>query len=215
MARPRLTARQNEAYEFIRSFTRQRRKPPTLREIADALGLRSLHAVHKLLAALERKGYLRREPHAARGLELLDDEADPFALDPAAAALLLVGRASSAQPATLRRRPAGTLVVDPRFLEGADEEACLVIRAGDDGMAGEGIRRGDFLVVEEGAAEAFPDGATVAALLGETFVVRRLARADGRLCLRPSDRSYTEQPVLPDDPTCHVVGRVRAVLRKL
>ncbi|WP_243665197.1 LexA family protein [Rhodothermus marinus] len=58
----RLTARQNEAYEFIRTYQRRHHKPPTLQEIGEALGIRSTNGVFKLLRALEKKGYLRRDP---------------------------------------------------------------------------------------------------------------------------------------------------------
>ena len=77
----RLTERQNQAYEFIRSYLRQHRRPPTLKEIGGALGIRSSNGVFKLLQALEHKGYIRRVPHEARGLSLAEDDADPFALD--------------------------------------------------------------------------------------------------------------------------------------
>ena len=81
--KPRLTARQNEAYEFIRLYMRTQRKPPTLKEIGSNLGIRSSNGVFKLLKALEKKGYVRREEHAARGLDLVDDGGDSFALDDA------------------------------------------------------------------------------------------------------------------------------------
>ena len=61
--KPRLTARQNEAYEFIRLYMRTQRKPPTLKEIGGNLGIRSSNGVFKLLKALEKKGYIRREEH--------------------------------------------------------------------------------------------------------------------------------------------------------
>ena len=106
-----LAERLNQAYEFIRSFMRTYRKPPTLREIGDALEIRSVNAVSKLLAALEKKGHIEREQHAARGLRLVAADADPFGLDDPPPNLLVVSRTPSHQPERLRDRPAGFLNV--------------------------------------------------------------------------------------------------------
>lgn len=210
----RLTERQNEAYEFVRSYLRQHSRPPTLREIGDALGIRSSNGVYKLLQALEKKGHIEREKHAARGLRLVEDEADPFALDDAAPSLLVISRTASDQPEQLRARPGGFLTVDPRLLRRArDPDACLIARAGDDGMNGDGIRKGDLLIVEEQPWEDVPRGAVAAVLIREELRARRLDVANGRLHLRPADRTYTEEAYPPDDPSCYVIGRVIGLLR--
>ncbi len=210
----RLTERQNEAYEFVRSYLRRANKPPTLKEIGAALGIRSTNGVYKLLQTLEKKGYIRREKHAARGLELVEDEGDPFALGGEVPSLLVVSRTASHEPETLRRRPAGFLSVDVRLLRAArDPEACLIARAGDDGMNGDGIRKGDFLIVEEGRWAELRAGEVAACLVGEELRARRLHYVNGRLHLRPADRTYTEETFVPDDPGCHVIGRVLGLMR--
>lgn len=209
-----LTERQNEAFEFMREYARVHRKPPTLTEIGAALGIRSTNAVTKIVRALEAKGYLVRTPNVARGLSLVTPD-DPFAPDDGGAPVLpIVSRTSSAAPDALRRRPAGYLAVDPLLLgRGVDPEACLIARAGDDGMNPDGVRKGDFVVVEE--TEALRNGELAAFLVGEALHVRRYHLANGRLHLRPADRRYTEETFPPGDPACHVVGRVLAVLRKV
>jgi repressor LexA len=105
--------------------------------------------------------------------------------------------------------------VDPRLLDATDPDACLIARAGDDGMNGDGIRKGDFVVVEEIAWQELSNGALVAVLFGESLVVRRFDYANGRLHFRPANRTYLEETAEPDDDGCYVVGEVRAVLRKL
>ncbi|RMH67636.1 MAG: LexA family transcriptional regulator [Bacteroidetes bacterium] len=212
----RLTERQNQAYEFIRAYMRTHRKPPTLKEIGQALGIRSTNGVFKLLRALETKGYLQREPNAARGLRLADDEADPFALDEGAPTLIVVSRTASDQPEQLRRRPSGYLTVDPYFLRGVmDAETCVIGRAGDDGMNGDGIRKGDFVVIEEAPWNQLRNGELSAFLVGEELLIRRFYFANDRLHLRPADRTYTEETFSPADPRCHVIGRVIALMRRL
>lgn len=211
-----LTERQNEAYEFIRAYHRQHRKPPTYTEIAQALSIRSLNAVVKVLRALEAKGYLTRTPNVARGLTLSAPD-DPYALDEEAAPQLpVVSRTSSATPETLRKRPAAYLAVDRSLLpRTTDPDTCLVGRAGDDGMNGDGIRKGDLVVVEECTPGALHPNELAAVLVGEAFLVRRVHLLNGRLHLRVADRRYTEETYPPGDPKCHLVGRVTAVLRRV
>lgn len=213
--RTRLTERQNQAYEFIRSFMRKHRKPPTLTEIGTALGIRSTNGVFKLLQALEAKGYIVREQHAARGLRLVDADDDPYALDDGVPNLPVVSRTASHEPETLRLRPRQYLAVDPYFLRGVeDHDACLIGRAGDDGMNGDGIRKGDLLLIEEVPWSSLRNGEVAAFLVAEELRVRRYHFANGHLHLRPADRTYTEEIFVPDDPGCHVIGRVIGLMRR-
>lgn len=213
----RLTQRQNEAYELIRNYMRDHRKPPTLEELGDALGIRSTNGVYKLLQALEKKGYIEREKHAARGIRLVDDEpTDPFALDGGVPSLPVVSRTASDQPERLRERPSGFLSIDDRLLRRArDPDACLIGRAGDDGMNEAGIRKGDFLLIEEMEWRQIDNGTIAAFLVREELLVRTFDFANGRLHLRPADRHYTEETFPPADPGCHVIGRVIGLIRTL
>ncbi len=209
-----LTARQNEVYEFIRSYMRDYRKPPTLKEIGRALGIKSTNGVFKLVTALEKKGYIEREQHAARGIRLVDAD-DAFALDGTTPSLLVVSRTASDQPGDLRRRPTAYFTIDPYFLQKTnDTDACLIGRAGDDGMNGDGIRKGDFLLIEERPWQEMRNGDMAAFLVREELRVRRFFHANGRIHLRPADRTYTEEMYLPDDPGCYVIGRILGLMRR-
>ena len=213
----RLTERQNEVYEFIRGFMRSQRKPPTLEEVGEALGISSTNAVYKLLRALEKKGYIEREKHKARGMRLVDDEpTDPFAMDAGLPSLPVVSRTPSDQPERLWERPQGYLSVDDRLLQRAnDPEDCLVGRAGDDGMNDDGIRKGDFLLIEEVDWNQIPNNQIAAFLVGEELRVRRFYFANGRIHLRPADRHYTEETYAPQASGYYLIGRVFAVFRLL
>lgn len=211
----RLTARQNEAYEFICAYQRRHHKPPTLQEIGEALGIRSTNGVFKLLQALEKKGYLRRDPGAARGLELLDRD-DPFALTDNIPTFPVISRTASHEAERLRARPAGFLAVDPFFLpRNLNPDACLIGRAGDDGMSGEGIFKGDLLLIEELPWRELHNRELAAFLVGERLLARRFVFANHRIHLQPANRTYLEEIFPPDDPGCYVIGRIRAVLRRL
>ncbi len=211
----RLTERQDQVYEHIRAYVREQGKPPTLKEIGAALSIRSMNGVSKHLAALEQKGYIRRTPNEARGIALVDAGTDPYAFDTDVPSLLLVSRTDSAQPERLRRRPKGALFADPLFLADADEDKCVIGRAGDDGMSKAGILKGDYLVIEEMNQRRLTDGTVVAALVGESLLARHFYLSSGRCRLRPADRTYSEETFTVKDPGCHVIGPVRSVMRRL
>lgn len=211
--KPELTQRQDDAYEFIRSYMREHRKPPTLKEIGNELGMRSTNGVFKLLKALEKKGYIEREEHTARGLRLVDTE-DAFALDDTTPSLMVVSRTASDQPEQLRQRPTAYFAVEPYFLKDVDAEACCIARAGDDGMNGDGIRKGDYLLIEEMDWRDVRNGEVAACLVGEVMKARRLEHTNGRHHLRAVNRHYTDETFSPNDPGCYIVGRVIGLMRR-
>lgn len=216
MPKDRLTQRQNDAYEFIRGFMDRHRKPPTMEEIGEALGIASTNGVYKLLQALEKKGWIEREKHAARSIRLVDEDRDPFGMDGGVPRLPLVSRTPSDEPERLRERPRGTLSVDNRLLrEASDPDACLVGQAGDDGMNGAGIRKGDLLLIEEMDRDDLDNGVLVAALVEEQLLPREYYFANRRIHLRPADRHYSEDTFPPKHPGCHIIGRLLGLIRTL
>jgi repressor LexA len=211
-----LTQRQNEAYEFIRGYMDQHRKPPTMEEIGDALGIASTNGVYKLLRALEKKGWIEREKHAARSIRLTEEEQDPLGMGGNLPRLPVVSRTASDQPERLRARPKRLLSIDDRLLRTAtDPDACLIGEAGDDGMNGAGIHRGDLLLIEERDWDTLDNGTLVAVLLEERLLPREFDFANNRIHLRPADRHYTEETFPPDHPGCYVIGPLLGLIRTL
>ena len=214
-ARDRLTERQNQVFEFLRAHVRDAGRPPTLAEIGRQLGLRSSNGVHKLLVALEAKGYIERVRHEARGITILDDDAPAFGFDDGPPSVFMPRAVTSAvaqRPLARGRQP---VLVEPRVLgRDVDLDACLALVVGDDGMNGDGIRKSDLVIVEEAGWEDVAKGATVAVLFDDRVAVRRLDVANGRLYFRASDKTYRDESFDPDDEHCYVVGPVRALMRK-
>lgn len=216
MKKERLTQRQNEAYEFIRGYLDRNRKPPTLTEIGDALGISSTNGVYKLLRTLEKKGWIERTKHEARSIRLTDQAQDPLGMGGGLPSLPIVSRTPSDQPERLRERPTGTLSVDDRLLRKAqDPEACLLGPAGDDGMNAAGIHKGDLLLIEEMDWADLENGTLVAALVETQLLPREFYFANRKLHLRPADRHYTEDTFGPDHPGCYVIGRLLGLIRTM
>ncbi len=211
-----LTQRQNDAYEFIRTFMRTQRKPPTLKEIGDHLGIRSSNGVFKLLKVLEEKGYIARDKNAARAIRLLDADDDPYALEDRIPSLPVARPASSEAPEKLRQRTRQYLTIDPQLLRRVrEEDACIIGRAGDDGMSNEGIRKGDYIIIEELHWEDLRNSDLVAALVGERMLVRRYRYVNARVHLNAANRHYDEESFPPVSPECFLIGRVVCLIRQL
>ncbi|MGB5354237.1 MAG: S24 family peptidase, partial [Woeseia sp.] len=182
-------------------------------EIGEALSIRSTNGVHKLVKTLEAKGYITRTPRVSRGIALAETStalsADSHPLLP------VVSRVRSDQPDRLRAHPVASLLVDPRLLGRVQEDACVIAVSGDDGMEEQGIRRGDFLVVEETDWQQLLNGELAAVLIGEGIIARYFEFTRNRLHLRPSARGYEKESFHPNSPGCHIIGRVLSVMRKL
>ena len=112
-------------------------------------------------------------------------------------------------------QPGSYLSVDARMLGTRRPDDCLVLRVGDDGMNGDGIRKGDLLVVAEADWTDVSNGEMVGVLVQDQALARRFGFANGRIHLRPADRHYTKETFSPDDPACYVIGRVLGLMRML
>lgn len=221
--RPPLTERQTQVFEFVRSYVRSQGRPPTLAEIGRGLGIASSNGVHRLVGALETKGYVSRRPNEARGLSLVDDEGGGGGDAPGVLMLKVTeGAGRRARPLTSDTaehplpRSRRSLIVDPALLpDDVDLDACVGVVAGDDGMLADGIRKDDRLVVEEMEWTQVPNGALVAVLFYTRLVVRRFELANGRLHFRVANRTFRDQTARPGDPEYFVLGRAIALLRSL
>ena len=215
-----LTARQRGVLETIRSAVELRGYPPSMREIGEAVGLTSPSSVAHQLAALERKGFLRRDPNRPRAIEVVDraGRTAPAAAPAAPAA----GSAAEEQPETalvpvLGRIAAGGPILAeqavedvfalPRQLVGDGE--LFLLRVVGDSMVDAAIRDGDWVVVRhQPVAE---NGEIVAAMIDGEATVKTLQRRDGHVWLMPHNPAYS--PIDGDDAT--VLGKVVTVLRSL
>ncbi|WP_420455818.1 LexA family protein [Rubrivirga sp.] len=221
--RDRLTERQNQVYEFLRTYVRRSGKPPTIKEIGAHLDIKSTNGVHKMLVVLETKGYINRTKHEARGIEIVDDVG--YADDEPPGVLMLklkegVGRRArpltsetADHPLPRSRRP---LLLDPSLVpDDVDLDDCLGVVASDDGMNGAGVRKGDLVVVEEMDWRDVPNGALAAVLFFDHVVIRRFEFVNERLHFRAADRTYADESARPDDAEFFVVGRALAMMREL
>ncbi len=163
-----LTKRQQEIFDFIKTYSAKYGYPPTVRDIGKAVGLTSSSTVHAHLANLEKLGLLRRDPSKPRALELLDratrgaGAAVQEALSKVASpGLPLVGSVAAGQP-ILAEENIEEYVQVPQAAGGEDGEYVLRVRG--DSMIDAGILEGDYVVVRP--QDTAGDGEIVVALVG-------------------------------------------------
>jgi repressor LexA len=198
-----LTRRQKEILDFIRRHIERKGYAPTIEEIGDHFGLRSLATVHKHLTNLQNKGLLRRHVNRSRALELIQAGRTPRGIE-----LPLLGMVAAGAPVEAVSTPE-TIVV-PETMVGAKET--YVLRVKGDSMIDEQIRDGDYVVVEN--RQAAQDGETVVALLDESNVtLKKLFREPGDL-IRLQPANTLMAPLVVEAKSVRVQGVVVGLMRK-
>jgi repressor LexA len=205
-----LTPRQRRVLEVIREWVERRGYPPSVREIGEAVGLTSTSSVAHQLRALERKGYLRRDPNRPRAVGVLppdaDIEANEAAARPQPTYVPVVGRIAAGGP-ILAEQAIEDVFPLPREIVG--EGSLFLLRVVGDSMIDAAITDGDWVVVRQ--QPSVENGEIVAAMLDGEATVKTFRRRDGRVWLQPQNPAY--EPIPGDHAT--VLGRVVAVLRRL
>ena len=206
-----MTPRQNEIYEFVRACIQQRNTPPTIAEIGARFGIRSTNGVNDLLVALERKGYITRQRGTARGISLAENAPAASSGGRGGRKIPVVGDGDSSNPFSIFMNPHGTITPDPALFPTTNSFAAIVA---DDGMDGEGIFKGDYVIVRQGAE--LRDGMLVFALVGPDQLVRRLQGNPGSMRnLVATNRYYRKVPVVEDNGRVALLGEVVGVVRRL
>jgi len=218
-----LTPRQRKVLEVIRTAVERKGYPPSMREIGEAVGLTSSSSVSHQLAALERKGWLRRDPNRPRAIEVRSpDQGDASAYEyavaqqhdetgsgdarPQASYVPLVGRIAAGGP-ILAEEAIEDVFPLPRQLVG--DGTLFLLQVVGDSMVDAAICDGDWVVVhQQPVAE---NGDIVAAMIDGEATVKTFKRRDGHVWLMPHNPAFDP---IPGD-TATVLGRVTAVLRRL
>ena len=205
-----LTPRQRRVLEVIRDWVDRLGYPPSVREIGEAVGLTSTSSVAHQLRALERKGYLRRDPNRPRAVGVLPPDSQPDAAEaatlPRPTYVPVVGRIAAGGP-ILAEQAIEDVFPLPREIVG--DGSLFLLRVAGDSMIDAAITDGDWVVVrQQPTAE---NGEIVAAMLDGEATVKTFKRRDGHVWLLPQNPVY--EPIPGDEAT--VLGRVVAVLRRL
>ena len=201
-----LTKKQQQVLDYILTEIHRRGYPPAIREIGKALNLSSSATVHSHIKALEKKGYLRRDPSKPRALEVLDyRDLDQPLPSSKTRSVPVVGRISAGSPLLAADNIEDTWPLPREFTA----EETFILKVKGDSMIQAGILDGDYLVVKR--QQTADNGDIVVALLEEEATVKRFFREGKRFRLEPENPNM--KPIVTDKVV--ILGKAMALLRKI
>ena len=202
MQRPR-GDNQQRILDYIKSEIQTKGYPPSVREIAQAVGLKSTSTVHGHLQRLEKRGLLHRDAMKPRAMEVTGD---PNFVRNNSTAVPVLGRVTAGLP-ILAEENLDEYVAIPEIMLGDGEHFILLVRG--DSMIEAGILDGDYIVVKK-CSDAL-NGEIVVAMIDDSATVKRFYKEDGHFRLQPENSSMA--PIYADEVTvlCKVVSLYRLV----
>lgn len=205
MPQEAMTKRQQQILDFILSEINRKGYPPSVREIGKAVGLTSSSTVHSHLAALERKGYIRRDPTKPRALEIIDFRLNNRGINPNKVKNVpLVGRVAAGQPLLAQENIEDSFAL-PTEIAGED---AFMLRVKGDSMIEAGILDGDYIIVKQQSTAN--NGEIVVALVEDEATVKRFYKKGGSILLKPENKRM--EAIIVQD--VKVLGKVIGLMRK-
>ena len=202
MAKGKITDKQSKILEYIKSEILEKGYPPAVRDICQAVNLKSTSSVHAHLETLEKNGYIRRDPTKPRAIEILDED---FNLNRREVTNIpLVGTVAAGQPILAQQNIENYF---PMPVEMAPNAQCFALRVQGDSMINIGINDGDYVFVKE--ANSAKNGDLVVALVDDSATVKNFYKENGHIRLQPQNDDM-EPIIVPD---CKILGLVFGVFR--
>ncbi len=198
-----LSQRQRLILEFIQERIKTKGYPPSVREIGEAVGLKSSSTVHAHLVQLEEKGYIKKDPTKPRSIIPVGHEAAP---DLAAISLPVVGQVAAGTPILATENIEDYYPLPVEFVGQGNH---YILRVKGDSMIEAGIFDGDYLIVREQANAS--NGEIVVAMLEDEATVKRYYKRDGYIELKPENSAL--QPIIA--PEVAILGKVTGLLRHM
>lgn len=198
-----LTSRQQDILNYIKIKIKTDGYPPSVREIGEAVGLKSSSTVHAHLLHLEQKGFLRRDPAKPRAIIPVDSDHDILSQS---ISLPLVGKVAAGMPITAEQNIDNYMSVPDEFIGSGTH---FLLKVAGESMIEAGIMDGDYLIVHQ--QEVASNGEIVVALIEDEATVKRFYRRDSYIELRPENSAM--QPILSDQ--VQIVGKVTGLLRRM
>lgn len=199
----KISEKQSEILKYIKSQILTKGYPPSVRDICEAVHLKSTSSVHSHLETLEKNGFIRRDPTKPRAIEILDDSFNSLRCD--VASIPVLGKVAAGEPLLAVENIQGYFPIPTEYI--SNKETFMLIVKGNS-MINAGIFDGDQLVVErQNTAE---NGDIVVALLEDSVTVKRFFRENGYFRLQPEND--TMEPILAEH--LMILGKVISLYRR-
>lgn len=204
MSYGKITAKQQEILDYIKKVTLERGYPPAVREICDAVRLRSTSSVHAHLETLEKNGYIRRDPSKPRAIEIIDDSFQMVRQE--LTSIPIVGQVAAGLPILAEQNINGYF---PLPMDIVPNNEVFVLKVKGESMINIGIMDGDQIFVE--CCNTAVNGDVVVALIDDSATVKTFYKEDGHIRLQPENDNM--DPIIVKD--CQIVGKVFGVFRRM
>lgn len=198
----KISAKQQEIIDYIKEEILKRGYPPAVREICEAVNLRSTSSVHSHLETLEKNGYIRRDPTKPRAIEICDDNFQMVRTE--MVSLPVVGQVAAGTPILAEENIDSYFPVPAELVPQGES---FVLKVKGDSMINVGIFSGDQIFVN--ACNTAHNGDTVVVLIDDSATVKTFYKEDGHIRLQPEND--TMDPIIVDD--CQILGKVFGVFR--
>ena len=204
MAQGRITAKQQEILEYIKETILKKGYPPAVREICEAVKLKSTSSVHSHLETLEKNGYIRRDPTKPRTIEIIDECFNLTRRE--VVNVPLVGTVAAGQPILAEENIENYFPIPVEMLPNAQT---FMLRVKGESMINVGIYDGDQIIVEE--QDTARNGEIVVALVEDSATVKRFFKENGHYRLQPENDAL--EPIIVD--AVQIVGKVVGLIRMM
>ena len=202
MSKGKISAKQQEILEYIKQEILHKGYPPAVREICEAVHLRSTSSVHAHLETLENKGYIRRDATKPRAIEIVDDQFNLTRRE--LVNVPIVGQVAAGQPILAEENiedyfpiPAGMMPNKESFM----------LKVKGESMINAGILNGDLILVQQQTTAE--NGDKVVALIDDSATVKTYYKEDGHYRLQPQNSSM--KPIIVDN--VEIIGKVISLFR--
>ncbi|MCI8637939.1 MAG: transcriptional repressor LexA [Coprococcus sp.] len=202
MSKGKISKKQEEILEYIKSQILKRGFPPAVREICDAVNLKSTSSVHSHLETLEKNGYIRRDPTKPRAIEILDDNFNLTRREMVQVPIL--GRVAAGEPLFAQENIEEYFPIPTDYMPNKD---VFMLKVYGESMVNAGILDGDYVVVEK--TNTASNGDMVVAMIEDGATVKTFYREEGMIRLQP-ENDHMEPFILTD---VDILGKVIAVMR--
>lgn len=202
MAQGKITAKQSEILEYIKKEILSKGYPPAVREICEAVNLKSTSSVHSHLETLEKNGYIRRDPTKPRAIEIIDDTFNLTRRE--VINVPIVGTVAAGSPILAEENIHNYFPIPSEFMPNQDS---FMLTVKGDSMINAGIFNGDQILVAKQATAR--NGEIVVALLNDSATVKTFYKEKGHYRLQPEND--TMDPIIVDDVS--ILGKVFGVFR--
>lgn len=202
MAYGKISNKQQEILNYIKEEILKRGYPPSVREICEAVRLKSTSSVHSHLETLEKNGYIRRDPTKPRAIEICDDNFQMVRTE--MVSLPVVGQVAAGTPILAEENIDSYFPVPAELLPKGQS---FVLNVKGDSMINAGIFNGDRIFVN--VCQTASNGDMVVALIDDSATVKTFYKEEGHIRLQPEND--TMDPIIVDD--CQILGKVFGVFR--